>query len=199
MAFNFNPHNEYDANAHAFLSASKHSWLSYSDDHLNEVYHNELMKERGTQLHAFAEQANKLGLHMPRNHKTINEFINDGLGYDMSSEVKLVYSRNCFGTSDLITYDERKKLLRIFDLKTGLKEVKEFGQLHIYAALFCLEYHVDPYSISYDLRFYQNDEIHAEDETDPAVIDDIMQRIIHFSELIDSYKEEARISRGLII
>lgn len=197
MSFTFNDHSNLEG-THAYLSASSHSWLNYTDDHMREVYFNQLMRQRGTQLHAFAEMANRLGIKMPRNHKTINEFINDGLGYNMTSEVMLFYSPNCYGTADLIGFDESKGLLRIFDLKTGAKDVLEFGQLHIYAALFCLEYHQDPMQLQYDFRLYQNDEVRQEEDPDPAEIRDIVELIVHFDGMINDMKEEARSSRAIL-
>ena len=64
MSFTFNDHSNLEG-THAYLSASSHSWLNYTDDHMREVYFNQLMKQRGTQLHAFAEMANRLGIKMP--------------------------------------------------------------------------------------------------------------------------------------
>ena len=91
MAFTFNQHTDLEGK-HAYLSASHHVWLNYDDEHFKDIFYSNLMKERGTQLHAFAEFANRMGRKMPRNHETINEFINDGLGYNMSPEVVLYYS-----------------------------------------------------------------------------------------------------------
>ena len=76
----------------------------------------------------------------------------------MTPEQVLFYSVNAFGTADAIAFDERSKLLRIHDLKTGVTPAS-MAQLHVYAALFCLEYDKPPFEIKYDLRIYQNDEI----------------------------------------
>ena len=191
----FNDHSNLEG-THAFLSASQHSWLNYDDDHLQEVYLNSLQAQRGTQMHEFAHQANLLHLHMPRNHLTINEFINDGLGYRMSSEVTLYYSPNVYGTADLISYEPKKKLLRIFDLKTGRIPVVKFGQLRIYAALFCLEYDVKPTDISFDLRLYQNDEIRKDEEVEPDDILEIIAKIRRFDKIINRLREQS--DSGLI-
>ena len=185
------------AGQHAPLSASKHTWLRYTDDHMKDVFFNNLNKQRGTELHAFAEQANRLGIHMPRNSMTINNFINDGIKYDMKAEVVLWYSQLCFGTADLIGYDGKKRLLRIFDLKTGNIEVKSFDQIHIYAALFCLEYHVDPRKLSFDFRFYQNDEVRIEDDCDPEIIVDVMELIRHFNSMYYDMYDEAKRLRAI--
>lgn len=196
MTFRFNAHQQYQ-NSHAYLSASQHSWLNYTDQRMRDVFFDRLMAQRGTELHAFAERANKLGLKMPRNHQTINEFINDGLGCDMSSEVMLFYSPNCYGTADLIGYNEKKKLLRIFDLKTGIIPVKEFGQLHIYGALFCLEYGVNPEDISFEFRIYQDDEVKIDDSFTNEDIRDIMTKIVHFDNILTAMQEEALTNRGI--
>jgi hypothetical protein len=153
---------------------------------------------RGTQLHAFAEMANKLGIKMPRTHMTINEFINDGINYQMQSEVVLWYNALCFGTADLIGYDEKKKHLKIFDLKTGFKDVIHFDQIHIYAALFCLEYHKDPLTLTYDFRFYQNDEVRIEEDPDPEEIATIMETIKHQSQMYYDMYDEAKRNRAIM-
>lgn len=197
MTFEFNDHHRLEG-THAYLSASKHSWLNYDDDRLREVYQNELMKIRGTQMHAFAQMANKLGLSMPQSHKTIYAFINDGLAYDMKSEVLLYYSPRCYGTADLIGFDEKKRILRIFDLKTGRIDVMDYGQLHIYAALFCLEYAKNPKQLTFDLRFYQNDEIRAEENTDPEEIQGIMDLIMHFDDILSGMEANARANRAIM-
>ena len=40
------------AGKHAFLGASKHSWLNYDDAKMEQVYLNNLKKQEGTELHA---------------------------------------------------------------------------------------------------------------------------------------------------
>ena len=197
MVFVFNKHTDLEGQ-HAYLSASHHVWLNYTDEHFKEVYRNQLAKQRGTELHAFAEMANRLGIKMPRNHKTINQFINDGLGYDMQAEVLLYYSPFCFGTADLIGFDSKKKFLRVFDLKTGQKDVLEFGQLHIYAALFCLEYGYNPLDLTYEFRLYQNDEVRIDGDPNPETINDICEQIKHFDRMVIEMKHEARENRSIL-
>ena len=67
------------------------------------------------------------------------------------------------------------------DLKTGVGPTK-FEQLEIYAALFCLEYGVQP-TIQMQLRIYQHGEprTHIPESDD---IRDIMGRIVHFSDIL---------------
>lgn len=186
---NFNKHSNLEGK-HAFLGASKYSWLNYDDDKLAEVYFNQQARYRGTLLHEFASQAIKLGQKLPSTRKTLNMFVNDAIGYRMQSEKILYYSDNCFGTADAIAYSERTRKLRIHDLKTGTTPAS-MKQLYIYASLFCLEYGIDPYKISIELRIYQSNEIITE-IPEAADILLIMQRIRHFDEIIDELaaKEE---------
>lgn len=184
---------------HAFLGASQHAWLNYSKDQLEERWKNERAKREGTELHALAEQLIRKKRKL-RGNDTLSSYVNDAIGYGMTPELLLFYSYNCFGTADTLKYDERKKLLRIHDLKTGYrpayridKETDEviLDQVRIYAALFCLEYGIEPSDIDMELRIYQNDEI-FKDIPKPEDINDIMEKIISFDKLIDWIKIEER-------
>ena len=166
---------------HAFLSASKYHWINYDPKKLEETYNNFRAKERGTRLHAFAHECIELGQRLPKTKQTLNMFVNDAIGFNMSSEVVLYYSDNCFGTADAISF--KKRLLRIHDLKTG-EVPAHMEQLMVYAALFCLEYHHRPEEIDMELRIYQSDEV-ITDIPDPKDISDIMETIIEFDKLID--------------
>lgn len=92
-------------------------------------------------------------------------YVNDAIGYMMKPEQPLLYSKYCGGTADAISYDEKKKILRIHDLKTGVNPAK-FLQLEIYAALFFLEYgkalDVNPGDVEIELRIYQAGEVFEE-------------------------------------
>lgn len=184
MSFtNFNQHSRL-VGQHAFLSASNYHWINYDRGRLAEVWHNSQAAKRGTELHALAHSAIKLGVKLPKNGKTLNAYVNDAIGYRMSTEQLLVYSYNCYGTADSIAFN--RDLLRIHDLKTGVI-AGNMNQLKVYAALFCLEYNYKPGDIEYVLRIYQNDEV--EEETD--VMNDvahIMSRIVSFDQLIESLK-----------
>lgn len=57
-------------------------------------------------------------------------------------------------------------------------------QLEIYAALFCLEYRINPKDIQIELRIYQNDEI-IEYKPEPEEIIDIMNKIIHVDKILE--------------
>lgn len=171
---------------HAFLSASKHAWVNYADDKLDRMYVLHRAAIRGTELHAFAHEAIRLGIRLPRSSKTLNMYVNDAIGYRMTSEQGLFYSVNAFGTADAISF--RKNLLRVHDLKTGQSPASGV-QLQVYAALFCLEYRFKPFDIDMDLRIYQNDEI-VMIAYDPDRIFHIMDRIITFDRQIEQIKEE---------
>lgn len=182
---NFNRHSELEG-MHAFLGASKHSWINYDDEKLEESYLKALAKQRGTRLHEFASECIKLGVKLPKNSKTLNLYVNDAIGFKMTPEQPLFYSHNCFGTADTISF--KNKLLRIHDLKTGVTPAS-FAQLEIYDALFCLEYDVNPNDIEIENRIYQLNEIHiCEPEKEQILY--IMQKIINFDKMIDRLREE---------
>lgn len=183
---NFNSHS-YLEGRHAFLSASKYHWINYDDEKLDRVYLAALAAQRGTELHDLAATLIRMGVKLPETPKTLNLYVNDALGFRMSPEQVLYYSDNAFGTADAISF--RKDFLRIHDLKTGVTQTSEH-QLEIYAALFCLEYRVKPFSIETELRIYQNDEIQVF-VADPDVITHIMDKIVTFDKRINQIRAEA--------
>ena len=184
---NFIPHLDL-VGQHAFLGASKYHWINYDDDKLVQAYISALAVERGTRLHDFARECIELKQKLPSVRKTLNMYVNDALRFGLTPEQPLYFSRNCFGTADSISFDERSKFLRIHDLKTGATPA-HMEQLQIYAALFCLEYHKRPEQLGMELRIYQNDEIQIcmPDWTD---IDRIMTTIIRFDDKIEKMKLE---------
>lgn len=167
---------------HAFLGASSYHWLNYSDEKMAQVYKNHLATLKGTELHAFACQAIKLRQKLPKSNKTLNQYVNDAIGFGMDPEVLLYYSEYCFGTADAIKFDEKKSFLRIHDLKTGIIPA-HLHQLEVYASLFCLEYDVRPGDIEIELRIYQNDDILI-GEPKADVIAPIMDKIVRFDQII---------------
>ena len=181
---NFNEHSNFKG-MHSFLSPSQHSWVNYDEDKLRDRYTTVQAAQRGTELHDYAERAIRLGIRQARSKATLNQYINDAIGYRMTPEQPLVYSLNCFGTADALAFS--KNLLRIHDLKTGTTKV-DGVQLYIYAALFCLEYGFKPFEIDYDLRIYQNDEIIML-ESDPGQIAVLMDKIVQFDKIIEDMKE----------
>jgi hypothetical protein len=170
----FNDHHQL-VGCHAFLSASQWHWLNYDDDKLVDRYNTFTAAQRGTELHEFAATCIKLNQKLPRSGKTLNLYVNDAIGYHMTPEQVLYYSENCFGTADSICY--RNGFLRIHDLKTG-DTPAHMEQLEIYAALFCLEYNVDPNDIDIELRLYQSDEVSVlnPEKTDILYIMDKIKR-----------------------
>lgn len=118
-------------------------------------------------------------------------YINDGVGFKMSTECPIKYSDEVFGHADTLSF--RDNFLRIHDLKTGANPA-HMEQLQAYAALFCLEYgpvyKFKPGDIQIELRLYQWDEIIVFNPTveDIAPIIDQIVRINKISENVD--KEE---------
>lgn len=176
--------------AHAFLGASKHSWLNYDESKLVEVYSNLLAKEKGTELHAIACSLIKNGIKLPQSKKTLNQYVNDAIGFRMRPEQVLYYSPNCFGTADTIHYNEKKKFLRIHDYKSG-KIPASLHQLEIYTSLFCLEYRIKPGELSgIELRIYQNNDILIGNPEADDILP-IMDKIVTFDKIIERIKEES--------
>jgi hypothetical protein len=135
-------------------------------------------------MHAFACESIRLGVKLPKTKKTLNLYVNDAIGYKMETEQPLYYSENCFGTADAISF--RQNVLRIHDLKTG-ESPTSIHQLEIYAALFCLEYNINPGSIGIELRLYQSDEVLVHEPPSEDILY-IMNKIIAFDKQIDKMK-----------
>lgn len=181
----FNDHSKL-AGCHATLSPSKYSWVNYDEEKLDNMVYASMAARRGSELHDLAQRLIRLGERLPETTRTLNQYVNDCIGYRMTPEQTLFYSPHCFGTADAIGF--RKKLLRISDLKTGVNECK-FVQLLIYAALFCLEYRVNPIDITTELRIYQNNEV-RQHEADPLEIHSIMDKIKFVDRRMNEIMEE---------
>lgn len=176
------------AGKHAFLSASKSSWINYDEDKLERVFHTQMAAQRGTDLHKLANDAIRLGVRLHDDPPTtMSLYVNDAVGFRMTPELTLVYSINAFGTADALSF--RKGVLRIHDLKTGTL-LTGLRQLEVYAALFCLEYGVRPFDIEIELRVYQNNEVRIY-SADPGQIALIMEKIKSFDRRINELREEA--------
>lgn len=180
---NFNKHSAYEGQ-HAFLGASNFHWLNYSDEKLASTYINQMAKERGTELHEFAAQCIRLGQRLPKTKLTLNMYVNDAIGYKMTPEVILFHSDNWFGTADTISF--RDNFLRIHDYKSGVTPA-HVEQLEIYAALFCVEYHIKPENIKMELRLYQNNEIQYHTPT-PERIRFIMNKGLSSDKIINKVR-----------
>ena len=180
---NFAKHSNLEG-LHAPFSPSKSSWLRYDEDKALTVYRNMRAKEIGTRLHAWAKETIDLGIKQPRSKKTLYAYVNDAIGFKMSTEVVLYYSDYFFGTADAICF--RNNFLRIHDLKTGMHEAS-MEQLEIYAALFCLEYRVKPNELDgCELRLYQSDEVicHVPDRKDILAI---MNKIVQLNKALEQF------------
>lgn len=183
MAWQFNDHSKLSG-LHAVFPASKSAWLRYDDEKALESYVNQKQAALGTRLHAWAAETIALGIKQKGGKKTLTAYVNDAIGFGMSTEVVLFYSPRFFGTADAICF--KNGVLRIHDLKTGNSGRIEdhIEQLLVYAALFCLEYHIRPGEIEIELRVYKNDEVcvHKPDATE---IVPIMDKIQHLDKLLD--------------
>lgn len=181
---NFNNHSDLK-DAHSFLSPSNYHWLNYTPEKLETIYNNQKAKEEGTVLHAFASIAIQKRIKLANVKKALNMFVNDSIGFKMISEQVLFYSRNSFGTADAISF--RDNVLRIFDLKTGITK-PSFKQLDIYAALFCLEYGVNPNTIQIEERLYQGNGFEVR-IPEPLYIQEIMDKIVEFDVILENIKQ----------
>lgn len=182
----FNKHSNLTG-THAFLSPSNYHWVNYDEDKLDRAYLTSMAARRGVELHALAHQAIKLGVKFPTSKTTLNMYVNDAIGYRMTTEQHLFYSNNCYGTADTICF--RRNHLRIHDLKTGTTP-GSVHQLEVYAALFCLEYRFNPLEIAIELRLYQSDEVGVY-QADPDTILHVMDRIKVFDKRIEAIRLEA--------
>lgn len=180
---NFNKHSQFEG-LHAFLGASKYHWLNYDEAKLIEAYERQMASVKGTELHAFAAQCIRLGQKLPKSKKTLNMYVNDAIGFKMIPEQVLLYSENCFGTADSISF--RNNLLRIHDYKSGTIPAK-IEQVMIYAALFCLEYGMKPNTINMELRIYQSDDILVNIPNSEDIYH-IMEKIVAFDRVIKKIK-----------
>lgn len=211
---NFREHLELKGK-HATFSPSSPYWVGESFDELQERRLAGWMPTIGTVTHSFAETAirerEKLNKYdkkayklylldnketcIPRHivdildidylYSNLMQYVNDGIGYKMKPEQRLVYSEYFWGTADCISF--RNNTLRIHDLKTGRSKVKML-QLEVYAALFCLEYGYKPGDINIILRIYQDSEI-IEHVPEVDAIVPIMDQIVVESKNFTNFTE----------
>lgn len=205
---------------HAFLSPSQYSWLGYDRETLIARYRNRYATSIGTILHSFARDRIKYGIKVTRYTRSdillellrngipescidmevifenFKNYVNDAIGFQLTPEQALVYSENCFGWADAISFSEEKRLLRIHDLKTGLTPAS-MKQLEIYAALFCLEYKKRPGEIDIELAIYQTavdeDGYYADInavQAEPEAIAHHMDQIITLDKWLKRFKGE---------
>jgi hypothetical protein len=185
---NFNKHSHIHGH-HAFLSGSKYHWINYDEEKLSSAFLKFLAIQKGTDLHDLARRCIELGVKLPKTKKSLNQYVNDAIGYRMIPEQALFYSNNAFGTVDAISF--RDNFLRVHDLKTGVTAVS-MRQLEIYVALFCLEYDFQPQKISMELRVYQSDNVIVHIPP-PEDILFIMDKIVVFDRKIEKLKSEEKL------
>lgn len=180
---NFNEHSDLQGK-HAVLSPSSYYWIRYKDKEKFEsfVRSREAMR-KGTEDHEFACLCIRRKQRLPKSDITLNRYVNDAIGFRMIPEQPLFYSERCFGTADAIFYDEKKKKLRIHDLKTGVNPAS-MDQLLLYAAIFCLEYKVKPSTISVELRIYQNNDITIY-EPDTKELNEAIDQVIFANKMVN--------------
>ena len=211
---NWNEHSELEGK-HAILNpSSSATWLKYSAENNYEQLFRKCKSEYsatvGTIVHDYARkrimyklpindyEKNSLIMELYQNYipsyafdvdqfyGTLVEYVNDAITFGMDPEVLLLYSENCFGTVDTISFYDG--FLRIHDLKTGVTPA-HMEQLEVYAALFCLEYKIKPGNINIELRIYQNSEI-IWLEPNKEEIKEIMQRIIFNNKTLEAIEKE---------
>lgn len=191
---------------HAVLGASQYYWLNYKTSDLKKKLRPKYAPQIGTLLHRLAaedyiskskkmvqedrrfvkeylmdEGIPKFAIDMNSCFGNLKRYINDAVRNQMDPEILLYYSDNCFGTADAISFESN--YLRIYDLKTGSGKVS-MRQLMIYAALFCLQYEIEPEDIDVELRIYQAKNLMIEHcDSDP--IREIMDKIVMFNRKIE--------------
>lgn len=206
----FNDHSKLEG-SHAFLGASNFRWINWTDEIFEQRYYSQFAQSVGTSIHVLAKDLIKSRTRLTKSDKRLIEislyrdgipkgaydseelltnlipFVNDAIGYHMTPEVILYYTMNCFGTTDAISFNEKEKILRIHDLKTGLVR-SHIEQLLVYASLFCLEYHKKPTEFKTELRIYQNFEvlIHI---PEPQEIEKFMYLITSRNETVTKFLE----------
>lgn len=171
---------------HAFLSPSNYHWINYDLEKLAYRYRMLKAALEGMEQHRYAAIAIEERQIQDDETTTLGMYINQCIQYRMRPEQVLYYSPNSFGTVDAIAY--RYRVLRISDLKTGVTRTSEH-QLEVYAALFCLEYKIDPFRIKIELRIYQDGRCRVY-PGDPARIKDIMDKIVLFDLELNQLREE---------
>lgn len=112
----------------------------------------------GTELHETAARNIRRGIRLdPQgDYPILAAYVNDAIDFGMTPELMLFHSFNCYGTADVLSFEEATMFLRIHDLKTGVTKAS-FDQLYVYAAIFCFEYDFLPFEIDGELRIYQNE------------------------------------------
>ncbi len=208
----FEEHSELEGKHAVFAPSSPH-WLRYDSDRLINAYINSCAAAIGTSLHELAARLIKIEQPLKKtdtsfvsfhlleagfDKKMIRRFIgpffpmfrtyvNDAIDLHMQAEVKLYYSDLFFGTADAIQFYDKENLLRVHDLKSGITPAK-MEQLETYAALYCLEYKIDPLKINFELRLYQGEEVLVH-KPEPTEIRNIADTIVQQNKILTNFIE----------
>lgn len=208
----FNEHLELKGKHAPFAPSTPH-WLKYDEDRLITNYISSYSMAIGTALHELAAELITLKEKLTKSDKKFvsyqlrkqgfdkkllkrylsdfypmfSAYVNDAIELGLEPEVVLYYSDLFFGTSDAINYFEKDHLLRIHDLKTGVSPAK-MEQLEVYAALYCLEYKVDPLKITFELRIYQGEDVLVH-TPDPATIRQHCDTIVRSNKILKQFME----------
>ena len=174
---------------HAFLSPSNYHWVNYNREKLKQVWNAKEAAKLGTRLHILAAELISLGVKLDTcKYPTLATYVNDCIDFGMYPEVHVECDMECFGTADALLF--KHNVLHIWDLKTGANRVHH-TQVSIYAAIFCLERGIDPMTIQYDLRIYQNNEV-KQVLGHPEYILKLMNTIVEDLKIIAEEKKIAR-------
>lgn len=173
---------------HSFLSASNYHWINDDEEKFRNRYKKFKAIQKGTEDHAFAAMCIGRNQKLPRSTQTLNLYVNDAIGFRMTPEVVLGYSKKAFGTADAIAFNDKRGELRIHDLKTG-EVPASMHQLEVYTAYFCLMNAIKPMDISTELRIYQSNNIFAANP-DPEIIMAIINKIVAFNKIMDEIDEQ---------
>lgn len=213
MSFKLNDHSrDYPDDAHAIMSPSLQYWSNYDRDKFYNYICSTYAQTIGTLLHELAadlietkikvtkNEARKMILlkllknKVPRSIIDVERYVtnfvtyvNDAIGFDMIPEVKVKFSENAFGRIDAFRFNEKKMHLRIHDYKSGVLKPC-LRQLELYAAYFCLEYHIKPKDITIELRIYWQDEVIVGLPTAADIVP-LIDRVLEDDKFITSLKE----------
>lgn len=190
----WNNHKEFEGK-HAFMGGSNYHWLNYDSEAFENRYYSQFSQAIGTAMHQLAHDCivsntklNKHDIHLiemtmykafiPKDAYDPNflltnliPFVNDAIGFHMSSEILLFVNEFCFGTVDAIVYNDFEKTLRVHDYKSGIIPAK-IEQCYIYMAMFCIEYKIDPRKLKLlEARIYQNCECLVDNPSSDIILD----------------------------
>lgn len=213
----YNKHSELEGK-HAFLGASKYTWLEWDDETLIERLKASYAAPIGTIVHDIAARMIRRKHYVTNAERAVLEweledkgvptwlisvddffetfkmYVNDAISFDMEPEVVLKFSDNAFGTTDSVTYNPVSKFLRIHDLKTGSTPA-HMEQLLIYAVLFCTENKIKFTDIRIELRIYQDGEIIFYNPT-AEELTPISDRMVYCNKLISRALTKPEVQDG---